>query len=307
MKLSLACLALIGATANAGKPQLSISVRDGNFDGLDGLDPTLNWEGSTKAGDIDIDYGVESAVRPTTDVASLPRNIWGKASTNIGGWGVSARADVDAQDSGPTALELDADNEDADLSLRMTASTGNGLNVHKVEATKGMDVDGARVTLNPRYDMDTEEADVVVGYDNGSTNVQLTASADSQEVNVKHKMDNTNIELTASADGQEVTIDHQMDNTNLKLTASADNQEVTISQQIDDANRISPTINNNGDISVEWERSLGDDNSLTATLKPNDSLDVEWNDNAWTANINMPLDGANVQGANVSVKRDVNF
>jgi hypothetical protein len=307
MKFSIALLALVAATANAGRPHLSISVRDGNFDGLDGLDPTINWEGSARSGDIDLDYGVESSVRPTSDIASLPRNVWGKASTNVAGWGVSARAEVDAQDRSSTALEFDADNEDADLSLRLTASAGNGFNVRRVEATKGLDLDGARVTLNPRYDMETEEADVVLGYDNGNTNVKLTASADSQEVNIKHKLDNTNIELTASADSQEVIVDHQLDNTNIKLTASADNQEVTISQQIDDANRISPTINNRGDISVEWERSLGDDSSLTATLKPNESLDVEWKDHDWTANVNMPMDGVNVNGANVSIKRDVTF
>ena len=286
---------------------VQINLRDGNFDGLDGLNPTLKWEGSANSGDIDLDYGIESAVAPTTDIASLPRNVWGKASTNVAGWGVSARGEMDAQDRSSADIELDADNSDADLSLRLTASTGGGFNVHRVEATKGLDVDGARVTINPRYDMESEEADVVVGYDNGSTNVQLTASADSQEVNVKHSMDNTNVELTASADNQEVTIDHQLDNTNIRLTASADNQEVTISQQIDDDNRIAPTINNRGDISVEWERSLGDDSALTATLKPNDSLNVEWRDADWTANVDMPIDGANVQGANVSIKRDINF
>jgi hypothetical protein len=307
MKFSLFALAAVLGTAAAGAPQLSISVRDGSFDGLDGLDPTINWEGSAKTGDIDIDYGIESAVRPTADIASLPRNVWGKASTNVAGWGVSARAEVDAQDRSSAALEFDADNEDADLSLRMTASTGNGFNVQSVEATKGLDLDGARVTLNPRYNVESSESDVVVGYDNGNTNVQLTASADSQEVNIKHKLDQTNIEVTASAGSQEITIDHQMDSTNIKLTASAANQEVTISQQIDDANRVSPTINNNGDISVEWERSLGDDNSLTATLKPNESLDVEWKDNDWTASVNMPMVGINVEGANVSIKRDVSF
>jgi hypothetical protein len=271
------------------------------------LDPTLNWAGSAKSGDIDLDYGIEAAVRPTTDIASLPRNVWGKASTNVAGWGVSARGEVDGQDRSSTALEFDADNQDADLSIRLTASAGSGFNVQRVEATKGLDVDGARVTVNPRYDMESEEADVVLGYDNGKTNVQLTASADNQEVNIKHSLDNTKIELTASADNQEVQIDHQMDNTNVKLTASADNQEVTISQQIDDDNRIAPTVNNKGDISVEWERSLGDDSSLTATLKPNDSLNVEWRDNDWTANVDMPMDGANVNGANVSIKRDVSF
>mmetsp|Transcript_110578 Transcript_110578/g.309080 ORF Transcript_110578/g.309080 Transcript_110578/m.309080 type:complete len:308 (+) Transcript_110578:115-1038(+) len=307
MKFSALALASIIGVAAAGRPQLSISVRDGNFDGLDGLDPTINWSGSSSSGDVNLDYGIESAVRPTSDIASLPRNIWGKASTKVAGWGVSARADVDGQDRSSADLELDADNEDADLSLRLTASTGGGFNVRRVEATKGLDLDGARVTINPRYNMESEEADVVLGYDNGNTNVRLTASADNQEVNIKHKIDNTNLELTASADNQEVKIDHQMDNTNIRLTASADNQEVTISQQVDANNRVSPTINNRGDISVEWERSLGDDSALTATLKPNDSLNVEWRDNAWTANVDMPLDGYNINGANVHVKRDISF
>ena len=214
---------------------------------------------------------------------------------------------MDGQDRSSADLEFDADNKDADLSLRLTASAGGGFNVRRVEATKGLDLDGARVTINPRYDVEKEEGDVVLGYDNGNTNVQLTASAEKQEVNIKHKMDNTNIELTASADNQEVSIDHQVDNTNVKLTASADNQEVTISQQVDANNRVAPTINNRGDISVEWERSLGDDSALTATLKPNDSLNVEWRDNAWTANVDMPMNGANINGANVRIKRDVTF
>jgi len=304
MKFSLFALAAVVATANAGRPQLSISVRDGNFDGLDGLDPTINWQGSASSGDVNLDYGIEAAARPTTDIASLPRNVWGKASTNVGGWGVSARAERDMS-SDDTALEFDADNEDADLSFHVVASAAGGM--ERVEATKGLDMNGARVTLNPRYNVVDEEADVVVGWENGDTNVKLTASADNQEVNVKHRIDNTNIELTASRDNQEVVIDHQMDNTNVKLTASADNQEVTVSQQLDANNRISPTVNRNGDVSIEWERTLGDDSSLTATLKPNDSLNVEWKDNDWTANVDMGLDGTNINGANVSIKRDVTF
>lgn len=182
-------------------------------------------------------------------------------------------------------LEIDADNSANDLSIRVLASAGGAFSVSSVEATKGLDVNGARVTVNPRYNVASEEADVVIGYSN----------------------DDTNVELTASADSQEVTIEHQMDKTNIKLTASAGNQEVTISQQVDANNRVAPTLSSDGDISVEWERSLGGDNSVTATLKPNDSLDLEWKDDAWTANINMPMDGTSISGSNVSIKRDVNF
>jgi len=347
MKYSALALAAVVGTASAGKPTLSISVQDGKFDGLDGLDPTLNWEGSASSGDLSLDYGIEAAVRPTADIASLPRNVWGKASTNIAGWGVSAKAENDM--SGSTDIEVDAEN--GDLNIHLTASAAGGVDVHSVEATQTMDVDGATVTINPRYNMDTEEADVRVGYSNKNTDVTLTASKDDQEVNIKHNMgdttldltasadnqevtvsqqlDNTNVKLTASADSQEVVVDHQMDNTNVKLTASADNQEVvvdhsmgdtnllltasadaqelTIKQQLDKANVISPTINSNGDMSVAWERDLGDGNSLTANMKPDDSLNVEWKDNDWTANIDMPMKGYDITGASVSVKRDVSF
>jgi hypothetical protein len=242
---------------------LQISVRDGNFAGLDGLDPTISWENSGKAGDLDISYGVESAARPTTEIASLPRKIWGKATTDVSGWGVSARADIDAQNMDSAELEVDANNSENDISVNLLASAGKDFNVRSVQLTKGFDANGARVTVTPRLDLENDDRDVEINYSN--------------------------------------------DKTNVKLMASADSQEVTISQQVDDDNRIAPTVNSNGDLSVEYERRLSDDSSLTATLKPNESLDVEWKDAAWTANVNMPIDGTNINGANVSIKRDVNF
>jgi hypothetical protein len=212
---------------------------------------------------LDLSYGVKASARPTSDLASLPRSIWGKASTDVSGWGVSARAEVDGQDFTNANVELDADNEEADLSVHMVASAGEKFALRSVEATKGFDQDGARITVTPRFNLENEDKDVVINYNN--------------------------------------------DKTNVKLTASADSQEVTISQQVDDDNRIAPTVNSNGDLSVQWERRLSADSALTATLKPNDSLDVEWRDAAWTANVNMPIDGTNINGANVSIKRDVNF
>jgi len=285
MKFTTFALLSIFGTAAAGAPKLSISVKDGSFDGLDGLDPTLTWEASSSSGEVDLSYGVEAAARPTSDIASLPRSIWGKASTNVSGWGVTARADVDCADYSTADIEVNADNEENDLSVKMLASTSGDFNVKSVEATKGLDLDGARLTVTPRFNMEDDSRDVVVNYNNGDTDVKLTASADSQEVEINHSTGDTDI----------------------KLTASADSQEVTVSQKIDDSNRVAPTINNSGDISVEWERSLGDDSSLTATLKPNESIDVEWKDDAWTANVNMPLDGTDITGANVGIKRDVAF
>jgi len=259
---TIALLAIIG-TAAAGKPQLSINVRDGSFDDLGGLDPTLTWSDSTAAGDFNIEYGIEAAAKPTSDLASLPKKIWGKLSTDVSGWGVSARADFDGVEFSKADIEIDATNDEADIDIHIEASASEGFSVNKVEATKSLDSDGATITINPRYDLDTEEADIVVAYSKDETSVEITASQDAQSV--------------------------------------------TFSQQIDDDNRVSPTLASSGDISLEWERSLGDGNSLTATLKPNESIDVEWEDDSWTANINIPIDGTDVTGTNVSIKREVNF
>jgi hypothetical protein len=108
---------------------LQISVRDGNFDDLDGLDPTIKWEDSSSSGQADLSYGIEAAVRPTTDIASLPRSIWGKVSTDVSGWGVSARADVEGADFGSADFEVDAANSVNDIAVKMVASAAGGFNV----------------------------------------------------------------------------------------------------------------------------------------------------------------------------------
>jgi len=263
MKLSaLTLLAVVGSAA-AGRPSLSINVQDGNFADIGGLDPSLSWSASTSSGDVDIEYGIEAAARPTSDIASLPKNIWGKASTNLNGWGVSARAEFQGTDFTNADIEVDANNADSDLDIHLEASAGDGFSVNRVEATKRIESDGAHISVNPRYNVGTEETDVILSYAKDGTSVEVTASQDAQSV--------------------------------------------TLSRQLDDDNRVAPTLASNGDISVEWERSLGDDNSITATLKPNDSLDLEWKDAAWTANINMPIDGTDITGTNVSIKREVNF
>jgi len=263
MKISaLAVLALVGV-ANAGRPQLSVQVRDGNFADLDGLDPSISWSASTKSGDIDVEYGIEASARPTDDIASLPKSIWGKAGKTFGAWRTSVRGEVEGTSFDSANIEVNANCDDEDLSVKLTGTAGKEFTVSKVEAVKRMESGDGVLTVNPRYNLETDEKDIVIGYDTDKTNVEITASADAQSL--------------------------------------------TISQQLDDDNRVAPTIASSGSISLEWERSLGDENSVTTTLKPNESIDVEWKDASWTANINMPVDGTSIGGANVSIKREVNF
>merc|ERR1711862_731784 len=65
------------------------------------------WEGESKSGDIDLTYGVDVAAQPTKDIASLPRTVWGKASTSVSGWLASVRAEIDAQSPEAVALEVE--------------------------------------------------------------------------------------------------------------------------------------------------------------------------------------------------------
>jgi hypothetical protein len=260
MKFSAFALLSMCTVAAAGRPQLSISVQDGSFAGLDAVDPSISWSGSSKSGDVDIEYGADIGAS-SMDIASLPKKVWGKATTEISGWVASVRADMDASDIKAADLEIDAAN--GDTSIKILASTGEGFAAKSVEATQGFESNGASITVSPKYDLASESADVTIGYDKGDTNVELTASADAQSV--------------------------------------------TISQQIDDNNRIAPTLTSAGSVSVEWERSLGDDNSLTATVTPDESVDLEWKDSEWTANINVPISGATIDGATVNIKREINF
>jgi len=260
MKFSAFALLSIFSVAAAGRPSLTIKVRDGAFAGLDAIDPSISWSDSTKSGEIDLEYGADVGAS-STDIASLPKSFWGKASTDVSGWATSVRAEVDAADLTSADVEVEAEN--GDTSLKLFASAGKAFAVSKVEATQGFDSGDARITVNPRYNVETEEADVVLGYDAGDTNVEVTASADAQSI--------------------------------------------TLSQQIDEDNRVAPTLASSGSVSIEWERSLGDDSSLTTTVTPDESVDLEWKDASWTANINMPISGANIEGANVSIKREVNF
>jgi len=214
---------------------------------------------------LNVEYGVDLAARATADIGSLPKSIWGKASRNIGGWDTSARAELTNGKLDQADIEVEANNADSDVSVKLIASAGkgSGFAVSRVEATKGFDASGARITVNPRYNVDNEDGDVVIGY--------------------------------------------KRDDTEIEVTASKDDQSVTVSQRLDDSNRVAPTVSRSGNISLEWERKLGDDSSVTTTLRPNNAVDVEWKDHAWTANINVPIDGTNIGGTNVSIKREVSF
>ena len=249
-----------------------ITIRDGNFTDFDGLEPTITWENSQQLPrDVDLRYGIDLSAR-TTNFASLPRRIWGRATRRFASdrFAVSTRLDMDVQRMDRVAFQIDAQDDDNDLKWTMFGSAAASVKrmftstrVSHLEFTKGFDNDGNRVTVNPRYNVNYDHMDVVVTYDAHDTLITFTASKD--------------------------------------------DQELTISQQINEDNVIAPTISSDGSLSLAWDRKLDDHNSVRTTLHPNRSVDLEWKDDAWTANVSFPMDEENMKGATVHIKRDVKF
>lgn len=142
--------------------------------------------------------------------------------------------------------------------------------IQTIEATKGFDQtnNGGRVTITPRFNIPSKERDVMIQYTLAKTNLKLVAPLNSDNVN---------------------------------------NQIVTISQQIDANNRIAPTLDSQGNVSVEWERTISEDSTLIANIDAK-QLSLQWRDAAWNTNIRIPIDGSHsIHGANVSIQRDVSF
>jgi len=231
MKTSaLALLAVLGS-ASANLPILSIKVSDGSFADLGGLEPTLKWASEGKAGEVDLEYGIEADARLTSDLASLPKNVWGKASTDIGGWGVTARAEFQGTDFSSADIEIDAVNED--LRIHIDAASTGDFSISKIEATKSFDTDDAAVTVTPRYDIDSGETDVVVSYDK----------------------DDTFVEVTASQDSQSITISKQIDDDNRVAPTIGSNGDFSVEwdRALGDGNTLTTTLTPNESVDVEWK------------------------------------------------------
>ena len=298
---------LTAADAGFPKPSLSISVSNGDYDGVvDGLKPTLKWSGSSSVSNsTDMEYGLETA----DEILGVPKTVFGTLKTRLGGWGVSAG--VSRKEVG-TSIGLKAVHVNADLSAEVAATSEGG--VQSLSASKGF----SSFQISPKYSFGSGGgASLVVGYDNDekTTSVKLTASADDQTVVLNKSVGSgaTDIQLTASASSPvssaEVVIDQSIETTgtDITLTASQSLQQVTLRQRIDEDNVVAHTWNSDRDLSVVWERSLGGDNSVTTTFRPDRSIDVEWKDDGWTAHLSAGLNGTSIEGITVSTKRKVVF
>merc|ERR1712157_400800 len=87
-----------------------------------------------------------------------------------------------------------------------------------------------------------------------------------------------------------VGVDYDLQGTVLSMSADEDSQKLKVLKPLDDKSSISPSFSTEGDLEVEYKRSVAD-GTVTATYKPDDSLNVKYEDGPYVVNVKTPLEG----------------
>ena len=97
---------------------------------MDGLDPTITWQNSALLDndEIALTYGIDLSAR-TTNLASLPRRIWGRASRRVRITGadrevaISTRVQLDFDTPDTLDFEFDGEDDESDVRVRILGRT----------------------------------------------------------------------------------------------------------------------------------------------------------------------------------------
>ena len=99
---------------------------------------------------------------------------------------------MQADISNQALVELEGDYGEEDINVKIFGSAGKEMSVSRVEATKGFESGDARVTVNPRYDLDRDDGDVILGWAKDKTEVEMIADRDNQSIKISQQLDDDN-------------------------------------------------------------------------------------------------------------------
>lgn len=255
-------------STGAAAPRISLNLQDGVYGGIEALDPTISWSGSTSLENVDISYGASARAIPTRNLSDLSKEIWAKISTKlVGDIGLSLKARVEDMDFSTVALDLGMKSSKLDSAIYTGGNLDSnlGLSLDEVQFVKDFRGDGHFVSIKPTVHLKKKDISIKAQY------------SDKNGIDVEIK-------------------------------ASKDIKSVTVSSQVDDRNRISPTLTSKGDISIDWERRLGGDDSVITSYKPDKFINILLKEGPYKTKIFLPIDGVvNISGAEVTIKRDLSF
>lgn len=255
MKLQIAALFALVAAADAGVsyPTVAMDLQGiaGTSGPFEGLDPIVSWAISASALGCNFEAGATSSIKPTLDVLSLPKSVWGKVKTTAAGWNLSSKAAAALDGSNSVVLNVAADNKDWDTSLEVVSKDGS----QKVQVCKGFNALGGRFSVNPRYNIQSSDADVILGYDADKTSVTVEASASSQKLTVAQQV----------AEGHRITP---------SVTSKGD-VSLAWRKSLDGGDAVTTTVNSDGKMSLKWED--GPWTAIFATSVDNSAVDIKVN------------------------------
>ena len=163
-----------------------------------------------------------------------------------------------------------------------------------------------------------EAADIEVSAENNDSNLDLTFLSSAGKdtgttvLDVSKTFDASygSFTINPSWDFDEEThglrLECEKGGSSLEWFSSSNESALTLSKSIGVSSRISPSVTDKGEFSLEVDFSEGEDSSILAHIS-NDCLDVEWSENEWIASFNIPLKGNRISGTNISIKRDISF
>lgn len=136
------------------------------------------------------------------DLGSISYNVWGKVKKSFGDFAVSGRADVASDSTDIIDLDLRVEGQNGAM-LQASATTGEGeVNLNSIQAKGGFGLGPGDVTINPRYNLKSSKANVVIGYGMEKTSFGVTASTDSQTFTVSQYVgDNTIVSPSITTNG----------------------------------------------------------------------------------------------------------
>mmetsp|Transcript_5502 Transcript_5502/g.10477 ORF Transcript_5502/g.10477 Transcript_5502/m.10477 type:complete len:273 (-) Transcript_5502:2436-3254(-) len=249
MKFEILLLFALLSTVDAGVSYPTVSINlHGVHDGDDaavgpfeGLEPIASWGASASALGFDFEAGATSSIKPTLDVLSLPKSIWGKMRRQAGGWTVSTKAVASLDGSNTVGLNVAADHDEWDTSIEISSTSNSSRGSQRVQVCKGFEVLGGRLSVNPRYNIQSSNGDVILGYDTGSTAVTIEASPSKQTLMLSQELPRGNLIAPS-------------------VTSNGD-FAVAWKKSLPQGNSVTTTLKVNDSISVRWE-----DGPWTATM-----------------------------------------
>lgn len=231
--ISLLHIAFITTFVSGSSPKFSLNLQDGTYGGIDALDPTLTWSGSSKMNKVSIAYGTAVRVLPTRNVCSLAKGMWAKISRKACGLGLAIKAKVNGVDFSNISLDFGIKNQKLDTAIYAdaTLNSNKNLSIDAVQIVKDFDFSGGIISVSPVFNLKKKNIDVKAFYsDKNGLEVELQASKDFQSVTVSSLIDDVSrISPTITSKG-EISIDYERTLTggNSILTTYKPNKSINV-------------------------------------------------------------------------------